>query len=234
MPFPLNLLGPRSPQPPRLPSPGPDDYDSSSSTDSASTAKFHAHPSHSPRAVNHHEINQHPQSHHFGSRAGHRTSFTASASSSLLAPSGSSFVGSSEYLLHPHSHSHPLAQGDASGGGRLSVSSTATSTPIPSRSTSPLPQFYSSASAPSSTYTSDADSEPTSPLLARNRKNRWWNDDGRRWWLTPRDTRRRRRRRDGCFSARSFKRAIRVILRHPLFPTQPTSIVSICIIVLLE
>lgn len=40
--------------------------------------------------------------------------------------------------------------------------------------------------------------------------------------------RRRRGRGDGwcCFTFRSVKRILRIVIRHPLFPTQPTSIVS--------
>lgn len=111
--------------------------------------------------------------------------------------------------------------------GRASRSSSATNSPIPSRSTSPVPQPQFLASAASSSCTSDADSEPTSPLLSRNRKSRWWNDEGQRWWLSSRDTRRKRRRRERWHSTRSIRRFIRLVLRHPLFPTQPTSIVSL-------
>lgn len=189
MPFQLNILGPRDRHPhppPRISSPGVDDYDSEDSTDSNVTRKSYRNVSH------------------------HRPPFVAS-SSSLRTPS---FLGSSDYLLHPHADH-----------GRLSLSSTATSTPIPSRSASPLPQFFPS--VPSSTYASDADSEPTSPLLARNRKSRWWNDDGRRWWIASHDVRKRKRRRAGCFNFRSLKRIVRMILRHPLFPTQPTAIVCL-------
>ncbi|KAI5121248.1 hypothetical protein M0805_002294 [Coniferiporia weirii] len=136
-----------------------------------------------------------------------RSSYVASASSSL-AP----YRTSTDCLLHPPSHEP----------GRFSQSSTATSTPVPSRTSSPLPQFYSS--APSSSCTSDADSEPTSPLLPRNRKNRWWNDGSQRWWTASREGRRKRRRKESWYSVRSIRRFVRIVLRHPLFPTQPTSI----------
>ncbi|OCB90095.1 hypothetical protein A7U60_g2653 [Sanghuangporus baumii] len=135
------------------------------------------------------------------------------SSSTSLAPSAS-YRASSEFLLHPSSHYHDS--------GRISSSSSAVPTPIPSRTGSPLPQFFSSAQ--SSSCTSDADSEPTSPLLPRNRRNRWWNDDGRRWWLASHEGRRRRRRRGSWYSPRSVRRIVRAVLRHPLFPTQPTSI----------
>lgn len=222
MPFRLNLLKPHTPRSASgsgsgstLPS-NPRvsiseareevDYDSSDSTDSTETAKS-CFRSTTPEG-----------------RAAERAAATAayvassSSSSTSLAP-GASYRGSSEFLLHPQ---HEPT------GGRFSASSSAAPTPIPSRSGSPLPQFYSSAQ--SSSCTSDADSEPTSPLLARNRKNRWWSDEGRRgWWLNSRDGRRRRRRKGSWYSVRSIKRVIRIVLRHPLFPTQPTSIVSILV-----
>ena len=133
-----------------------------------------------------------------------------------VASSSTSYRASSEFLLHPSHSTHDP--------GRLSTSSSVVPTPIPSRSGSPLPQFFSSTQ--SSSCTSDADSEPTSPLLPRNRRNRWWNDDGRRWWVASREGRRRRRRKGSWYSPRSIRRFIRAVLRHPLFPTQPTSIVS--------
>ena len=102
--------------------------------------------------------------------------------------------------------------------GRSSVSSTATSTPIPSRSSSPLPQFYSS--NPSSSCTSDTDSEPNSPLL-RNTRNLWWRENRRRWWtISP------RRRRRGGRIIRMVKKSARRLVRHPFFPSQPITIVS--------
>ncbi|KAG5647962.1 hypothetical protein DXG03_006996 [Asterophora parasitica] len=100
--------------------------------------------------------------------------------------------------------------------GRSSLSSTATSTPLPSRSNSPLPQFYSS--NPSSSCTSDTDSEPVSHLL-RNR-NHWWRENRRSWWSVSR----RRRKRDGC-TLRFIKKWTRRLVRHPFFPSQPITIV---------
>jgi hypothetical protein len=106
--------------------------------------------------------------------------------------------------------------------------------PVPSRSPSPLPIHYASPGASSSSYTSDADSEPTSPLLglANARRRYWWNDDAHSWWhmgSRPDDSRRRRRRlrRETRFGFRSLKRQVRQLIRHPLFPKQPTSIVSL-------
>lgn len=110
-------------------------------------------------------------------------------------------------------------------GTRSSVSS-ATSTPVPSRSVSPLPQFYSS--APSS-CTSDTESEPSSPFLgSRQPRIPWWREDRRRWWAlgsSPGRLRSRRNRNNGW--VRTAKKHIRRVIRHPLFPTQPISIVRV-------
>ncbi|KAF8078648.1 glycosyltransferase family 31 protein [Lyophyllum atratum] len=122
-----------------------------------------------------------------------------------LLPTGASSAPRPDFLFPPHHQS-----------GRSSVSSTATSTPLPSRSTSPLPQFYSS--NPSSSCTSDTDSEPMAHLL-RNR-NLWWRENRRSWWSVSR----RRRRRDGRI-VRFLKKWTRRLVRHPFFPSQPITIV---------
>ena len=104
--------------------------------------------------------------------------------------------------------------------GRSPVSSTASSTPVPSRSTSPLPQFYPPNH--SSSCPSDTDSEPHSPLIRGSPNlHPWWRDNRRGWWSTSR----RRRKRSG-YMARTLKRWMRRILRHPFFPSQPITIVS--------
>lgn len=101
--------------------------------------------------------------------------------------------------------------------GRSSVSSTATSTPVPSRSTSPLPQFYSN--HPSSSGTSDTDSESNSLFL---RSNNWGRQNRRRWWTVSH----RRRKRDGRI-VRILKKWTRKLVRHPFFPSQPITIVGL-------
>lgn len=107
--------------------------------------------------------------------------------------------------------------------GRSSVSSTATSTPVPSRSVSPLPHFFSS--GPSSTCTSDTESEPSSPLLGGRPRSLWWREERRRWWMFGTGPRlRSRRKRRGGYS-RMTKKWIRRLLRHPFFPRQPITIV---------
>jgi hypothetical protein len=105
--------------------------------------------------------------------------------------------------------------------GFSSTSSTATSTPVPSRSTSPLPQFF--VENPSSS--SDTDSEPESPLLRNHNRSASWGDDiQRRWWVIG-TSRRKRRRRDGR-NLRVLRKWTRLLIRHPLFPRQPITIVS--------
>lgn len=103
-----------------------------------------------------------------------------------------------------------------------SAPSTATSTPLPSRSTSPHPyphQYYTP--RPSSSCPSDTDDEPTSPLLPWNRtRNSWWRGHRDQWWRAS-----RRRRRRGWRIVRLIKRSLRSIIRHPLFPSQPITIV---------
>ncbi|KAG7450544.1 uncharacterized protein BT62DRAFT_943447 [Guyanagaster necrorhizus] len=110
------------------------------------------------------------------------------------------------FLYLPQTHS-----------GRTSVSSTANSTPIPSRSTSPLPQFFIS-HASSSSCSSETESESGSPLLTRRTPSTWRED--RRWWSF---TRRRRRRGGGVL--RTLKKWTRRIVRHPLVPQQPITII---------
>ncbi|KAH0590769.1 hypothetical protein H2248_000894 [Termitomyces sp. 'cryptogamus'] len=110
-------------------------------------------------------------------------------------------------FLYPHHHLQS---------GHSSISSTATSTPMPSRSTSPHPQFYPFDS--SFSCTSDSENE-TPPDFLRNR-NLWWRENRRSWWSASR----RRRKRDGRI-LRFLKRWTRRLIRHPLFPSQPITIV---------
>ncbi|KAE9408114.1 hypothetical protein BT96DRAFT_962807 [Gymnopus androsaceus JB14] len=99
--------------------------------------------------------------------------------------------------------------------GHSSAASSVTSTPIPSRSGSPLPQFLVN-SRPLLSTTSDTDSEPAAQLRNRNP----WRQERRSWWHISR----RSRRRDTRFS-RFVKRWAKRIVRHPLFPRQPITIV---------
>ncbi|KAF9568413.1 hypothetical protein CPC08DRAFT_679335 [Agrocybe pediades] len=109
--------------------------------------------------------------------------------------------------------------------GRVSRSSTAHSTPLPSRSTSPLPQFYpntlGSSSCPSE---SDTDEEPSEPLF-RDRVGRdrdpLWRERRRPWWTVSN----RRRPKQGWRIVRVARRWLRNLVRHPLFPSQPITII---------
>lgn len=132
----------------------------------------------------------------------------------LDAVSRASATGSSG---SPHAPDFLFANNLSSG--RSSTSSSSTSTPVPSRSNSPLPQFFSSNA---SSCTSDTDSEPMSPFM-RSANGQWWREDRRRWWgLYPR----RRRKRDGR-AVRFLRKWSRKIVRHPFFPQQPFTIVSL-------
>ncbi|KAL4267148.1 glycosyltransferase 31 family protein [Pleurotus pulmonarius] len=133
---------------------------------------------------------------------------------------------------HHHPRSRMFASTTATGSprteflfppmGRASASSTATTTPIPSRAGSPLPQYFSSL-APSS-CTSDTESEPESPLLRSSSRVQWRDD--RRWWtIGAAPLTRRRRRRRGRQWARTLRKWARAVLRHPLFPRQPITII---------
>ncbi|KAI8995675.1 hypothetical protein BD414DRAFT_249332 [Trametes punicea] len=108
-----------------------------------------------------------------------------------------------------------------------SVCSTATNTPFASRAPSPLPFYYSGASSCSS----DTESEPESPLLGRPlRQPPWRAPERRRWWSLSFGSngtdgwRRRRRWRDIVWGLRTCKRVIRRLVRHPLFPKTPVTI----------
>ncbi|TDL25441.1 hypothetical protein BD410DRAFT_766067 [Rickenella mellea] len=106
--------------------------------------------------------------------------------------------------------------------------SSAIYTPSSSRNHSTHPRFYSDASSPP--YHSVPDSELSNPLLADTRETWWWNEEHRSWWLVRRDGRRRSQGRDSCMSIRRMARGM---IRHPLFPRQPTSIIFailLCII----
>ncbi|KAF8922596.1 hypothetical protein CPB85DRAFT_1268279 [Mucidula mucida] len=101
--------------------------------------------------------------------------------------------------------------------GRNSANSTANSTPNVSRSTSPLPQYFTLAH---SSCSSETESEPSSPLLSRRTSSGTWRQQDRRWW----EFSNRRRRREGRF-LRILKKWMRRIVRHPLVPKHPITII---------
>ncbi|KIJ68480.1 glycosyltransferase family 31 protein [Hydnomerulius pinastri MD-312] len=100
-----------------------------------------------------------------------------------------------------------------------SESSSSSATPTPSRVPSPSPSFPSHRLSSSA---SDADGEPGSPLLGLGAYTSY-RDGSRGWWnLSP--TSRRRRKRDARLW-RTMKKGARRVVRHPLFPQQPLSII---------
>ncbi|KAI0639453.1 hypothetical protein C8Q77DRAFT_1081266 [Trametes polyzona] len=109
-----------------------------------------------------------------------------------------------------------------------SVSSTASNTPLGSRTASPVPFDYSGASS----YDSDSDSEPESHLLPRAQRQAGWREGrARPWWSLSlgssdsADGRRHRRRwRDAIWGVRTCRRVARRLVRHPLFPKTPVTI----------
>lgn len=112
--------------------------------------------------------------------------------------------------------SHP----DTTPGDRSSSdSSTSYTTPIPPRAPSsssyPTHQFTSS--------TSDIDGEPASPLLGNSATYTSIREESRRWWNFHPHSRRRRKQEGRIW--RTFKKGVRRIVRHPLFPQQPITIV---------
>src|ERR1700722_7356296 len=101
-----------------------------------------------------------------------------------------------------------------------SSSLSATRTPLPSRSVSPFRVSYGRTS-------SDTDDEPASTLLRRSSRDLQVlddDDDQRRWWSIGNSAHLRRRRGGFCLRT-SRRRWTRRLLRHPIFPRQPITIV---------
>ncbi|KAL6309931.1 hypothetical protein BKA93DRAFT_722295 [Sparassis latifolia] len=124
-------------------------------------------------------------------------------------------------LLYPASYHGPYT--------RLPYSpySSVSNTPVPSRPSSPLPPYVSptlpySSGVSSCSSESDSDPEPSylsdvAPLRRRTRR-----EERRRWSII--DAVRRHRRREAITGFRAFKRAIRLLVRHPYFPKTPVTI----------
>lgn len=72
--------------------------------------------------------------------------------------------------------------------------------------------------------TSDTDGEPASPFPGSVEAYTSIRDGHRRWWNVRPHSRRRRSREGKIW--RTFKKCARRIVRHPLFPQQPITIVS--------
>ena len=119
---------------------------------------------------------------------------------------------------------YPPSAGEPTGS--LSVCSTVTNTPVPSRAPSPTPFYYSGTSS------CDSDSESESDSSGDTLRPRWRDYNRPRWWELRVGSRangetwtRRRRWRDVIWGLRSCKRLVRRLVRHPLFPKTPVTIV---------
>ena len=109
---------------------------------------------------------------------------------------------------------------DSTRGDRFSSDSAASyAAPTLSRARTPSPPFQTHRFTSS---VSDVDGEPASPFLERTGAYTSIRDGSRRWW----NPSRRRRKRDGRMW-RTFKKGVRRVIRHPLFPQQPITIVSL-------
>jgi hypothetical protein len=106
--------------------------------------------------------------------------------------------------------------------GRSSSDSSSSTTPTPSRASSPLPFSLHSSSS--------SETESNSPLLGLGRYTT--SGDSRWIWRNWGSSSPRRRKRDGR-RWRTFKGILRRIVRHPLFPRQPLTIVCFFICTLL-
>ncbi|KAI6047660.1 glycosyltransferase family 31 protein [Pisolithus marmoratus] len=99
-------------------------------------------------------------------------------------------------------------------------SSESSTTPTPLRTSSPPPSYPSHRLSSS---ISEVDGGPTSPLLASQGEAYTFRDGIRNLWhLNPSPRRRRTRERKIC---RTLKKGVRRIVRHPLFPRQPLTII---------
>ncbi|KAF8708394.1 galactosyltransferase, partial [Rhizoctonia solani] len=101
---------------------------------------------------------------------------------------------------------------------RSPASSSLSITPLPSRSATPAPSRPTTPTFGSgfgSVYAStEDDTEDDGPLLPRRTRPGWWSS---------RPTR-SRRKRDPLYGVHGWKRCLMVVVRHPLFPTQISSI----------
>lgn len=117
-------------------------------------------------------------------------------------------------------HHRAWSDGDV-GHARSSSDSSAPATP--SRVSSPTPPYSLHPLHRLSTSISEGDDGPVSPLLMDASRYSVSQDGGRNW-LNLRSTPRRRRKRERRIW-RSLKKGARRLIRHPLFPHQPLTIV---------
>ncbi|KAF9237335.1 glycosyltransferase family 31 protein [Melanogaster broomeanus] len=110
---------------------------------------------------------------------------------------------------------------DTTRGRSSTESSIYSATPTLSRVPSPSPPLPSHRFSSS---VSDPDDEPTPPpLLGSLGTHTTFRDGSRSWWIFSPHSR-RRRKRDGRIW-RTLKKGARIIVRHPLFPQQPITII---------
>ncbi|EUC66773.1 galactosyltransferase [Rhizoctonia solani AG-3 Rhs1AP] len=101
---------------------------------------------------------------------------------------------------------------------RSPASSSRSITPLPSRSATPLPSRPTTptfGSGLGSVYAStEDDTEDDGPLLPRRTRPGWWSSRSSR----------SRRKRDPLYGVHGWKRWLMIVVRHPLFPTQISSV----------
>jgi hypothetical protein len=136
-----------------------------------------------------------------------------SSASDYDIPTRRGFVAHAETpgFLFPPSHHLSTA---------ASASSSRSTTPLPSRATTPAPSRPTTPTFGSVYGSTEDDTEDDGPLLPRRTRRGWW---------TPGSNRsvRSRRKRDPLYGVHGWRRLLMAIVRHPLFPTQISSIVSV-------
>ncbi|QRV76220.1 hypothetical protein RhiJN_04235 [Ceratobasidium sp. AG-Ba] len=112
-------------------------------------------------------------------------------------------------MLFPPSHHLSTA---------ASASSSRSTTPLPSRATTPAPSRPTTPTFGSMYGSTEDDTEDDGgPLLPRRTRRGWWTPGSHR-------STRSRRKRDPLYGVHGWRRLLMCIVRHPLFPTQISSI----------
>ncbi|KAG8698629.1 hypothetical protein FRC08_005796 [Ceratobasidium sp. 394] len=133
-----------------------------------------------------------------------------SSASEYDIPTRRGFVAHAETpdLLFPPSHHFSTA---------ASASSSRSTTPLPSRVTTPAPSRPTTPTFGSVYGSTEDDTEDDGPLLPRRTRRGWWTPGSHR-------SIRSRRKRDPLYGVHGWRRLLMAIVRHPLFPTQISSI----------
>lgn len=114
------------------------------------------------------------------------------------------------YLFPPSHHLSTAA----------SASSSRSTTPLPSRSVTPAPSRPATPTFGSVYGSTEDDTEDDGPLLPRRTRRGWWTPGSHR-------STRSRRKHDPLYGVHGWRRLLMAVVRHPLFPTQISSIVSL-------